>query len=142
MNILYECVKAGNPHPVVSALVIHENRVLMVLRGKGSFEGHWALPGGMIDRREEPEAAVLREFREEAGVICSYPKLLHAYRIECTDAFAHTSIDLVYSVQMAEESLLQADGGETQQVAFFPLNELPELIAFGHRDVIAKFSKP
>jgi len=139
MNILYECVKEGNPHPVVSALVVKDDKVLMALRGKGSYEGYWCLPGGMIDKNEEPDAAVLRELLEETGVVGISPKLLTAYLIRCDDGLVHTSIDLVYHVK-AQNDFKTSDSDEITHVAYFTKIQLPEKIAFGHRRIINQFA--
>lgn len=41
--------------------------------------GTWAVPGGAIDRGEEPLAAALREFTEEIGVVIDRYELAHTY---------------------------------------------------------------
>lgn len=53
----------------VRALIIREGKVLMLQRGPQiSLPDHWCLPGGRIDESESPEAACLREVREETGL--------------------------------------------------------------------------
>ena len=141
MSVLYECIKEGNPHPVVSAFVVCERMVLLVLRGRGSYEGYWALPGGMIDRGEEPEEAVLRELYEETGITGTVPALLTAYLIKCNTGLVHTSIDIIYRVHVHDATLFrQNTTEEIVDVSFFPLTELPKQIAFDHRKIINKYS--
>jgi 8-oxo-dGTP diphosphatase len=43
-------------------------RVLLVRRGRAPAEGEWTLPGGRVEEGETPEAAVLRELREETAL--------------------------------------------------------------------------
>ena len=38
--------------------------------------GHWTLPGGGLDFGEDPEAAVVREFMEETGLVVKVDKLV------------------------------------------------------------------
>ena len=53
-----------NPTPVVAALVEHDGLVVLV-RNKG-WPDHWyGLVTGFLERDEEPEAATLREVKEE-----------------------------------------------------------------------------
>lgn len=143
MSALYECIKDGNPHPVVSALVVEHGKALMVLRGKGSYEGYWALPGGIVDKGEEPIDAVFRELKEETGVVGASAKILTAYRIDCRVGLPHTSIDIVYAVSTTSISdPLKPDVNpeEIVEVKLFDIQELPEKIAFGHREIIKKFA--
>jgi ADP-ribose pyrophosphatase YjhB (NUDIX family) len=45
--------------------LIKEGHVLLVLKGKGPFEGLWDLPGGGIELDETAEVALQRELDEE-----------------------------------------------------------------------------
>ena len=51
------------------ALVDTDSRILLAQRPEGkSFAGYWEFPGGKIEKGETPEAALIREIREELGV--------------------------------------------------------------------------
>ena len=51
------------------ALVDTDSRILLAQRPEGkSFAGYWEFPGGKIETGETPEAALIREIREELGV--------------------------------------------------------------------------
>lgn len=50
------------------AIIEHEGRLLIITRENGEFAGYWETPGGHIEQGETPEAAVIREVKEEAGV--------------------------------------------------------------------------
>ena len=51
------------------ALVDTDSRILLAQRPEGkSFAGYWEFPGGRIETGETPEAALIREIREELGV--------------------------------------------------------------------------
>lgn len=52
----------------VGAVVVHENRVLLVRRGSEPLKGHWTLPGGVLEVGETLAAGVVREVREETGL--------------------------------------------------------------------------
>lgn len=54
---------------VAAALVDRDNRVLIAQRPEGrSMAGLWEFPGGKIDDGEGPEAALVRELKEELGI--------------------------------------------------------------------------
>lgn len=50
---------------VATALIVHEGRVALLLHNK---LGRWLPPGGHIEQPELPEAAAVREAREELGI--------------------------------------------------------------------------
>jgi 8-oxo-dGTP diphosphatase len=71
---------------VACALVDADNRVLITQRPEGkALAGLWEFPGGKLDAGERPEAALIRELREELGVEVKEPCLApltfasHAY---------------------------------------------------------------
>ena len=54
---------------VACALIDVDGRVLLAQRPEGkAMAGLWEFPGGKIDAGETPEAALIRELREELGV--------------------------------------------------------------------------
>jgi len=72
------------PRVAVGALVVHQNKVLLILRGKAPAKGIWAVPGGSVNIGETLQAAAEREVLEETGlqinageVIYSFEKIQH-----------------------------------------------------------------
>ena len=54
---------------VGAALVDDRQRVLVAQRGSGSLAGLWEFPGGKVERGEADLSALVRECREELGVV-------------------------------------------------------------------------
>jgi ADP-ribose pyrophosphatase YjhB (NUDIX family) len=53
----------------VGAVVVDAGRVLLVRRGTEPLKGEWSLPGGLLEVGEPLTAGVIREVREETGLI-------------------------------------------------------------------------
>jgi 8-oxo-dGTP diphosphatase len=53
----------------VGAVIVHESRVLLVRRGSEPLKGHWTLPGGVLEVGETLVEGVVREVREETGLL-------------------------------------------------------------------------
>ncbi len=51
-----------------SMVLLKENKVLLVRRGRVPFAGLWSLPGGKTERGETPREAARREIEEETGI--------------------------------------------------------------------------
>ena len=68
------------------ALIDADGRVLIAQRPPGKLmAGLWEFPGGKVEPGERPEATLIRELREELGIVVSEPCLApltfasHAY---------------------------------------------------------------
>lgn len=50
---------------VVAAVIRGGDKIFATARGYGEYKGWWEFPGGKIEAGETPEAALVREIREE-----------------------------------------------------------------------------
>lgn len=50
-----------------NTLVERDGQILLLRLNYGPRNGHWALPGGLVENDETLEAAAIRETREESG---------------------------------------------------------------------------
>ena len=54
---------------VAAAIIRREGKVLLTKRLPGAhLAGYWEFPGGKLEEGESPEAALVRECREECGI--------------------------------------------------------------------------
>jgi ADP-ribose pyrophosphatase YjhB (NUDIX family) len=86
----------------------------------------WSLPAGLLERDESPAAGAARELAEETGVKVTPEQLLPAV----PNAVVHTKgrwIDLVYTVDVPGDTQLRVDGAEILEVAWHPVNALPQV---------------
>ncbi len=61
---------------VVAAIICQNNQIFATQRGYGDFKDGWEFPGGKVEPDETPEAALMREIREELAVEISVGELL------------------------------------------------------------------
>lgn len=67
------------PIPSVGALILYDERILIVKRASPPSIGKWSIPGGVIEIGETAEEAVRREVREEVGIDIQDVELLDIY---------------------------------------------------------------
>ncbi|MBL8635750.1 MAG: ATP-dependent sacrificial sulfur transferase LarE [Myxococcales bacterium] len=105
---------------VVAALIDRpsDGAILLSLRGPHqSMPGLWELPGGKMESGESPQAALIREVREELDVEV---RVLSIYDVV---SFAYPDFDLLMLVYRCE-LLGEPSAKEVAQVCFVPQSEL------------------
>ncbi|MGQ0535725.1 MAG: NUDIX domain-containing protein [Methanobacteriota archaeon] len=65
-----------SPLEVAVAVIARGARILLQLRDYGPYAGYWELPGGKVERGEDPAAAAVREAEEELGTPVATPRFL------------------------------------------------------------------
>jgi 8-oxo-dGTP diphosphatase len=68
-----------NPLVGVGAVIVQENRVLLIRRGQAPLLGEWSLPGGVLECGETLREAIIREVREETGLTVETGEMLGVY---------------------------------------------------------------
>jgi 8-oxo-dGTP diphosphatase len=64
------------PEVAVGAVVVDDDALLLVRRGRPPAHGYWSVPGGRVEWGETLAHAVVREVMEETGVECVCGELL------------------------------------------------------------------
>ena len=129
-----------NPVPTVDVVILvpdagPDGGVVLVER-RNPPPG-WALPGGFVDYGETCEHAAEREAREETGLDVELTGLLGVYSDPARDPRQHT-LSVVYAAQ-APAGAEPRGGDDAARAQFFPLELLPEALAFDHARIIADF---
>lgn len=77
---------------VTAAIIWQDGKVLITKRPEGThLEGMWEFPGGKMEESETLEECIVREIKEELGVVIKPVKLLltvsHEYETKIVDLF-------------------------------------------------------
>ena len=104
-----------------AALVRSDGRLLLQQRPQGKpMEGLWEFPGGKIEDSESPEGALVRELREEIGIVLNESDL-------AAFAFASHAYDdfhLLMPVFMARRWEGEVEAREGQKFAWVSAEEI------------------
>lgn len=120
----------------IDAVVIKENKLLLIKRAKDPFKDYWATPGGYVEFNETVEESVKRELKEETVLVATKLKLIGVYSLP--QRHPKQAIAIAYLVE-AHGSPKPAD--DAQEVRWFSLGKLPSNLAFDHRRIIADAQK-
>lgn len=119
-----------NPLPTVD-LIIESNDGIILIKRKNPPAG-WALPGGFVDYGESLEAAAIREAKEETSLEVDIVKQFHTYSDPERDPRHHT----ITTVFIARAKGKPSAGDDAKAAGIFRRENLPEQIAFDHREII------
>jgi len=129
----YQFSRYRNPVPTVDILISYGGGIVLIER-RNPPPG-WALPGGFVDYGESLEAAAVREAREETGLEVELTGQFHTYSEPSRDPRQHT-ISTVFTAR--GRGRLEA-GDDAGRAAVFGPENLPEVIAFDHRAILADY---
>jgi 8-oxo-dGTP diphosphatase len=124
-------MKPVTPLLTVDAVIIYENKLVLIRRRNPPFQDQFALPGGFVEVGETVEAAVIREAKEETGLVIEPVKLLGVYSEPSRDPRGHT----VSVVFLARGSGILKPDSDALDLGLFKFTEIPGL-AFDHNKII------
>ena len=116
------------------ALIHIKDKKLLLVRPKS--KKIFYMPGGKRDEGEDNLKALIREIKEEIGLISEIKKLIGVYRIDNDPRGVH--LDIIYEGELNGEIKLSQ---EHQKSGLFNPDELPEKIAYKHKEAIEDWYK-
>ncbi|HSH61824.1 MAG TPA: NUDIX hydrolase [Acidimicrobiales bacterium] len=111
------------PQLCVGAVIVSDERLLMVRRGRSPGAGKWSIPGGRVEPGETPERAVVRELMEETGLRAECEGLIGSVERRGPD---HHFVILDYRMRLAGHEDPVA-GDDAAEVAWVPFAEVAQL---------------
>lgn len=119
-----------------------DGNVLLIERDRPPYEGSWALPGGHIAQGESSREAAVRELAEETGVCVDTDDLreVGTWDQPGRDPRGRYSTD-AYLAAVPAGTLIAA-GDDARTARWWPLDNLPERLAFDHADILRAVTAP
>ena len=100
--------------------VRHGDRILLV---RSTYQSWWGLPGGRVDRGEEPIAAAARELREETALSVAPEALTHLGDLELDHNNIHDHVSF-FELRCEREPRVACDGVEIAELRWANEEEL------------------
>jgi 8-oxo-dGTP diphosphatase len=128
------------PKVGVGGMVLQNGKVLLLLRKRPPEVGTWSLPGGRVEFGERLEDAVVRELREELGIMVEVEALVCVINHLVPDDNAHW-VSPAYRVRLVSGVPQNLEPEKTAAIEWFPLSSLPENLSISARSALAEYSK-
>jgi len=123
------------PELCVSAVVVDDERLLLVRRGRGAAQGTWALPGGRVAPRETLVEAVVRELIEETSIEGICGALLGVCELSASDGPHQVILGYEMTLLESADPIAGDDAAEARWVPLCDVGDLslaPGLAEFLH----------
>lgn len=115
----------------VGAVIIDErNRVLLLQHHFRAGSG-WGIPGGFVQPREQPLAALRRELRQEIGLEIEAAEIAFVRTLQ-----SYQQVEIIFRGRVRGE--LAPQSLEIGRAAWCALNELPAGLSRDQRELIAR----
>lgn len=126
-------MKSKSTEVVVAVAFDKEGRFLMTSRPEGKvYAGYWEFPGGKVEAGESLEEALIREMKEELGVLVTDCR--EVYSTEFT--YPHATVHLHFLHCRLDKEELKCLEGQTYR--FCTLGDLPHPILPATEPVLEK----
>ena len=127
-----------NPIPAAGAVVVKDDKILLVKRAHPPRIGWWCFPAGFMEWGEHPRDTTIREVKEETGLDIKLGNFFEVY--SGNDDPRTNAILLLYLAEVTGGKLEANDDAE--EVRYFSFDNLPDKIAFeSHIQALSDYNK-
>ncbi len=125
-----------NPIPAAGAIIVKDDRVLLVKRAHPPKVNWWCIPAGFMEWSEHPTDTAVREVEEETGLKIRLTSFFEVYSGQ--DDPRNNAVLMLYLADVIGGELRASD--DALEVKYFSFDELPDQIAFiSHRQALADY---
>ena len=126
------CGRFANRGVSIDAVIIKDNKILLIQRGVEPNKRFWGTPGGYVSWDESTEETVKREVKEETSLDVIETKLVGVY--SSPSRHPKQVINLVYLVKVNDGEAIHGD--DAMDAKWFFLDKLPDQMALDHKQNI------
>ncbi len=127
LDISFERPRPRRPLSIgAGAIVVHDNRVLLVRNIRGVTKGRYLLPAGRVESGEMPDQAAVRETLEETSLRVEIEGLM-GVRIWVMDDSEHNYFFMFRAKLLSSISELRPNLEEIDDARFFTKEEMDAL---------------
>lgn len=120
----------------VGALIVDDDmRILLLKRKKSPEENCWSIPGGMVEYSEKVENALIREIKEELGVVIKVKSMLCVVDNIIEEKMFHT-VSISYLVDLVSGELKNMEMDKHSAMSWFSINNLPEKLTISTKEAL------
>jgi ADP-ribose pyrophosphatase YjhB (NUDIX family) len=123
----------NNPKPCANAVVVEDDKVLLVRRAKAPWAGGWCTPGGFSEAGEHPIETIEREVLEETGLRVAVTGYIGVWVDGYADASNSPGTDFInvayYTAVLLDDAPPAIDELEVSEIGWFAWDELPAELA-------------
>jgi 8-oxo-dGTP diphosphatase len=136
----------GKVTVTVDSVIIAESesgpQVLLIKRGKQPFEGFWAFPGGRLDGKKDKDilSGAYRELKEETKLEDVVLEFFKTVGNSTRDPRGFTVTNIYVGRLPCIPQGIKA-GDDAVNYEFYGVNNLPDDMAFDHREIIGEIIK-
>ncbi|WP_232291815.1 NUDIX domain-containing protein [Frankia sp. QA3] len=110
----------------VFLLLVRDDQVLLALRaGTGFADGWWNLPSGKLEQDEDAASALVREAREETGLVLDRARLTLTATVHSRNHRGIARLGLFFRPASWPGEPVNAEPHKCAGIAWFPLGALP-----------------
>jgi len=127
------------PHvgTATGAIIINNNKVLMVKRGREPYKGTWMFPAGFVNYGEHPEDTLIREVKEETGLMVD-KYIYHGLFQATDDPRSPGHFTIFYKVFSFSGQIFNNDKDENMDIKWFFVDDLPDIGWESHKKAAVK----
>lgn len=109
-------------HVTAGAVIINEEGQVLLLKHVFRPGSGWGIPGGFLERDEQPDAAIRRELREETGMELESLEIAFVRTL-----MKSARVEIIYRCRAHGEAAPQ--GYEINSAEWFPPDRLPSSLS-------------